>query len=128
MTTVVGLLFEYWSRGETVVGGWRFTLWCNWTMPAGESVAVFLPSCRKSQPKTELTSVIFRSYHEIYDVAGWVCRQVKDDRAAAHMAIFDIGIITRSWINIDGDELSAVRTVNDAFVEYHHRRICLVGA
>ena len=96
-------------------------------MPAGESVAVFLPSCRESQPRTELTSVIFRSYHEIYDVAVWVCRQVKDDRAAAHLAIFDIGVSTRSWINIDGNELSAVRTVNDAFLEYHHRWICFVG-
>ena len=53
---------------------------------------------------------------------------MEDDRAAAYLAIFDIGISTRSWINIDGDELSAVRTVNDAFLEYQNRWTYLVEA
>ena len=53
---------------------------------------------------------------------------MEDDRATAHLAIFDISVIARRWINTDADGLTAVGTVNAAFLKDHHRLICLVGA
>jgi len=75
-----------------------------------------------------LTSVIFTPYHKVYDVAVRICRQVEDHWATAHLAIFDIGVIAGRWINTDANQLTAVGTVNAAFLKYHHRLICLVGA
>jgi hypothetical protein len=53
---------------------------------------------------------------------------VEDHWATAHLAIFDIGVIAGRWINTDANQLTAVGTVNAAFLKYHHRLICLVGA
>ncbi|GIS88943.1 MAG: hypothetical protein CM1200mP18_16530 [Gammaproteobacteria bacterium] len=74
-------VFGSWLRGERGVGGWRFTLWCNWPMPAGES-AVFSYQAvgRVSLRRNRLQS--FSGLPQDLHVAVWVCRQVKDDRAA----------------------------------------------
>lgn len=88
-----GLFIKFWSKVETGAGGRRFTPWCNWTMPVGESAAVSWSSCLKSRPKTGLTSVVFTPYHNVYNFAVRICRQAEDDRATAHLAIFDIGVI-----------------------------------
>ena len=74
-----------------------------------------------------LISFVFTPYHKVYNAAVRICRQVEDDGAAAHLAIFDIGVIAGRWINTDADQLTAVGTVNAALLKYHHRLICPVG-
>ena len=96
-------------------------------MPVGESAAVSWPSCLKNRRKMRLTSFVFTPDHKVENAAARICRQVEDDGAAAHLAIFDIGVIAGRWINTDADQLTAVGTVNAALFKYHHRLGCPVG-